>query len=128
MDREALEACISENYGVTGETLWAKYPTYRVFRHTGSRKWFALVLDIAPGKLAPNQTEAVHAAVVKCGELLLPAYLQRPGFYPAYYMDKSCWVTISLDGVPDEDIITPLDMSYDFAARAVKAKKPRKSK
>ena len=113
---------------MTGETLWAKYPTYRVFRHTGSRKWFALVLDIAPGKLAPNQTEAVHAAVVKCGELLLPGYLARPGFYPAHYTDKKSWVTMSLDGVPDEDIITLLDMSYDFAARAVKAKKPRNSK
>ena len=126
MDREALETYISENYGATGESFWAQYPTYRVFRHTGSGKWFALVLDIAPGKLAPNQTATAHAAVVKCGEPLLPGYLARPGFYPAHYMDKKSWVTMALDEVPDEDIAALLDMSYDFAARAVKTKRKTK--
>ena len=46
MNRLDLENYISETFITTGEQLFAKYPSFRVFRHLGNRKWFAVIMDI----------------------------------------------------------------------------------
>ena len=46
MNRLDLENYISETFSTTGEQLFAKYPSFRVFRHLGNRKWFAVIMDI----------------------------------------------------------------------------------
>jgi len=46
MNRTGLETYISETFGATGERLFAKYPSFRVFRHWGSRKGFAVIMGI----------------------------------------------------------------------------------
>ena len=46
MNRTELENYINETFSATGEQLFAKYPSFRVFRHLGSRKWFAVIMDI----------------------------------------------------------------------------------
>ena len=46
MNRLDLENYISETFGTAGEQLFAKYPSFRVFRHLGNRKWFAVIMDI----------------------------------------------------------------------------------
>lgn len=39
----------------------------------------------------------------------------NPGFFPAYHMDKTHWITVALDGtVSDDDIMMLLDMSYEL--------------
>ena len=46
MNRIELENYISETFSTSGEQLFAKHPGYLVFRHRGSRKWFAVIMDI----------------------------------------------------------------------------------
>ena len=46
MTRTELEAHISETYAVEADRPWAKYPEHLVFRHTGNRKWFALLMTV----------------------------------------------------------------------------------
>ena len=51
MNREQFIQCLSEDYGVAGEYLWAKYPRYCVFRHPNNHRWFAVVMDVPKTKL-----------------------------------------------------------------------------
>ena len=51
MNRTKLQTYIEETYGAIGECLWAKYPTYMVFRHNSNRKWFAAIMEIPKEKL-----------------------------------------------------------------------------
>jgi predicted DNA-binding protein (MmcQ/YjbR family) len=46
MNRSKLEVYIAEIYSTRGEHLFTKYPSFLVFRHSGSRKWFAVIMDI----------------------------------------------------------------------------------
>ena len=46
MTRQALAAYLADTYSAEGEHLFAKYPSFLVFRHNGSRKWFAVIMDI----------------------------------------------------------------------------------
>ena len=46
----------------------------------------------------------------------LPGLLKKPGYLPAYHMNKKSWVTVILDGtVPLTEIKKLLDKSYTLA-------------
>ena len=52
MTREDLEAYIHNQFeDTTTNTPWTQFPHYKVFRHQGNHKWFALVMNITTDKL-----------------------------------------------------------------------------
>lgn len=51
MTKEELAEYISSNYGADGEYPWAAYPHYSVFRHTGNKKWFAVIMKLPASKV-----------------------------------------------------------------------------
>ena len=60
---------------------------------------------------------------VKCGPLMVGSLLAQDGFFPAYHMSKSSWISVILDDtLSDEDIYPLLELSYDSVAP--KRKKP----
>ena len=131
MNREQFIQYISDEYGINGEYLWAKYPLFCVFRHSGNRKWFAIVMDVPKYKLGLEGTDALDVVNLKCDPIHIGSLRKEPGIFPAYHMSKSNWVSIALDGsVPDEQIKILLDMSYDETApkakRKTSGKNPRK--
>ena len=108
---------IKERYGDEAEHLWAKYPDYAVFRHSGSQKWYAAFLVVPRNKLGLDGTEAAPVLDVKCSPLMIGALLSEGGFLPAYHMNKSTWISILLDdSVPDDKICSLLELSYDSVA------------
>lgn len=50
LPRQLAEA-IEKDFGAQGERLWLKYPNYQVFRHPGSGKWFAVMMDVSRAAL-----------------------------------------------------------------------------
>lgn len=115
--REDVIQHIQDIYGVGPEYLWADTPDSAVFRHPGSKKWFAIIMDVSPDRLGLSGDAAVDVMNVKCGTLLVGSLLQEEGFLPAYHMNKEHWVSILLDGsVPNEKIFPLLEMSYDSVA------------
>ena len=115
MDKKAVLQYVQDQFSAEPEYLWAKYPTYCVFRHVHNRKWFAVVMDVPKSKLGLSGNELVEILVVKCDPILLGSLLGKNGFLPAYHMSKSNWVTILLDGsVSDEEMISLLTISYDL--------------
>ena len=63
MNRQELSVYLADTYGSEGEHLFAKYPSFLVFRHNGNRKWFAVIMDIPRKNLGlpgEGQTQVVN--------------------------------------------------------------------
>lgn len=113
MNRTKLQSYIEETYGAKGECLWAKYPTYMVFRHNSNRKWFAAIMEIPREKLGLSGGGDIWVVNVKCDTRLIGSFRQEQGVFPAYHMSKAHWLSVALDGTVAEDQIRfLLDMSY----------------
>ena len=115
--RRRVTEHIRDRYAAEAEYLWAKYPNYAAFRHPASKKWCALVVDIPRNRLGLEGEGDVGIMDVKCGPLMVGSLLAQDGFFPAYHMSKSSWISILLDEtVPDEQIYPLLELSYDSVA------------
>lgn len=119
MNRQQAESYIAEKYNVYPEYPWLNSPYNGVFRHESNRKWFAIIMRITADKLGIENDNIIDVMNVKCDRLLIGSLLEKQGFFPAYHMNKSNWISIALDGSADDDTIRWLiDMS--FAATAEK--------
>lgn len=48
------------------------------------------------------------------------------GYFPAYHMNKTSWITVALDdSVPDDEVKLLLDMSFEATASKMSKKKKR---
>lgn len=113
MGRDRLLAWAKSEYGAEPEYLWRRYPRHAVLRHAGNRKWFALVADVDRVKHDIEGEGRVDFLVIKEDPGLISEMLKRDGFYPAYHMDKTNWISVALDGsVPDDEIRSLVAASY----------------
>ncbi len=114
MNRNEFENFIFKNYDCSSDFPWARYPSYRVFRHKSNKKWFAVIMDIPKNKIGLPSSDIISAVNLKCGSVLVGSFLGKSGFYPAYHMAKNNWITAALDGsADDEDIKFLLDISFE---------------
>lgn len=124
MTRNELVEYISEKYHVDGDHPWSDEPQYTVFRHTANKKWFALIMEIPKNRLGLKEEGNIDIVNVKCDTLMIGSFRGEKGFYPAYHMSKTNWITIALDGsADDEKIRLLLDMSYDMTAPKIRKRK-----
>ena len=123
MNRKELEEYIQNNYSAEPDHPWVKYPNYVVFRHQSNKKWFALIMDVPKKKLGLQEYDILNVVNFKCNPVLLGSLLNEKGFFPAYHMSKSNWITVSLDGsVADDKIKMLLDMSFDATMSKIRKK------
>ncbi|MBR2615925.1 MAG: MmcQ/YjbR family DNA-binding protein [Clostridia bacterium] len=112
MNREELERFIESRYGVGGERLFHRYPTFRVYRHGHNRKWFAVLMDISGKKIGLGEG-IVSVVNLKCHRDMTDYLWQEAGIFPAYHMNKEHWITCLLDGsVPSERVVGLLASSF----------------
>lgn len=115
--RERMARHILDRYSVEPEYLWARYPNYTVFRQPASRKWFAIIMDVAWKSLDLPGDGTADVMDLKCGPVLVGSPLAQDGFRPAYHMSKSSWISVLLDEtLPDEEIYPLIELSYDSVA------------
>ena len=114
MDRDSLRRYILENYAAANDFPWISTPTYEVFRHESSKKWFALVMEIPCRWLGLPGEEIVMVLNLKCDPLLIGTLRAEPGFFPAYHMSKEHWISIALDAVDAERLRFLIDMSWEL--------------
>lgn len=113
MDRQKLTAYLMDTYGTIGEHLFARYPNFLVFRHTGRPKWFAILMDIHRKNLGLEGENEISVVNLKCDTRLIGSFRMESGIYPGWHMNKAHWITVVLDGtVEDEKIRFLVDMSY----------------
>ena len=117
LQHERITKHLRDVFETGPEHLWARYPTYAVFRHPLSRRWYASIMHVPRSRLRLEGDETVAVLDLKCSPLMVGSLMSEQGFLPAYHMNKSSWISILLDGsVPDEKIIPLLELSYDSAA------------
>ena len=113
-NKEKVVYYIKENYGAMPEHLWAKFPTYAVFRHKSNNKWFALVANIKRTQLGLEGNEDVEIINLKGDAVINGSLMLTKGIYPGYHMNKQTWLSVLLDGSVSFDLICELiDMSYE---------------
>jgi len=115
MNRTDLETYISEAYSVSGEHLFVRYPGFKVFRHLGNRRWFAVIMDIPRKNLGLDGADQINVVNLKCDTHLIGALRTDPGIFPGWHMNKAHWITVTLDGtVDDEKLKFLLNMSHEL--------------
>ena len=118
MERKELFEWAKEIYGAEPDYLWNDWNC--VLRHKNNKKWFALVVEINARKLGLAEDKTVDVLNIKCDPMMIGSLRMKEGFFPAYHMNKSHWITAALDRrVPAETLKILVDMSY----QATKTKK-----
>ena len=124
--KEQIFSYVREQYGVEPDYPFSVAPAYPVLRHTGSRKWFALLMDVPREKLGLGGAERVDVINLKC-DAMSGALRMQPGILPAYHMHRDSWITVLLDGtVPAEDIFPLIDLSYHLTSAKPRRRKAQK--
>ena len=118
MNRLDLENYINETFSTVGEQLFAKYPSFLVFRHNGNKKWFAVIMDIPRKNLGLTGDGEISVANLKCDPRLIGSFREEPGIFPGWHMNKAHWLSVALDGTVDDEKIRFLaDMSYELTVK-----------
>ena len=99
--RDLLCELIFDAYSVELDHPFAMDDVSSVYRHTDNRKWFALTMRIPYRTLGISKDGDVDVLNIKCDPILIGSLRGRPGFLPAYHMNKDKWITILLDGSVD---------------------------
>lgn len=104
-------AWVEQEYGTEPDYPWQDGNA--VLRHKGNRKWYGLVMEVAREKLGLTGKGTAEIINLKCDPGLIGSLRGRPGFHPAYHMNKENWISVRLDGsVPEEEIKGLIELSY----------------
>ncbi|MCR4576375.1 MAG: MmcQ/YjbR family DNA-binding protein [Clostridiales bacterium] len=123
MTLQELKDHIFDTYSVWPEHPFPMDDVSCVFRHIDNRKWFALTMNVPCRTLGIRNGGRVDILNVKCDPILIGSLRSKPGFLPAYHMNKDKWLTVLLDGTAQRDEIEAiLVMSYDLTKS--KTRKP----
>ncbi len=109
---------ISETYQDEVEFVWTKFPGYGIYRNPNNKKWYALIMNIDKSKIeaGTGETEIIN---VKLNPEIIPALLNKKGFYPSYHMQKKNWISIILDDtLSDEEIMQYIMESHQFTEKS----------
>ena len=107
---------IYETYDVMPEFLWPNILSYAAFRKKHGGKWFAVIGSVPRCKVDPASRSAQDVEVinVKVDKDQISALLAQDGIYPAFHMNKKCWVSIILDDtLADTDIQRMVGESHE---------------
>lgn len=107
---------ILDRYSVTPDFPWeqGRYRSYGTFRHKGSKKWFALIMNVKWDAVLKNGAdETVDIINLKADPLQLEELCKRPGIFPGYHMNRKHWISIALnEQAADDDVMDMVDSSF----------------
>lgn len=126
MTKRELTDYILDTYSVEPDCPFRMDDDTFVFRHAGNKKWFAIVMNIPYRTLGVKREGNTDVLNVKCDPLVIGSFRAKPGFFPAYHMNKDKWISILLDGTAGKDDIEALlAMSYLLTADRIPKKNVR---
>ena len=109
---------ILREYGVNPDFPWddKSNKDYGVFRHQGSRRWFALVMNIKRGLVDKSgSNELVDVMNLKIEDGSAASYRGKQNIYPAWHMNHKTWISVVLDGtLPDDKVKVLIKRSFDL--------------
>jgi len=104
---------VRNTYDIAPDRPFSPPTTAQVFRHPHNRKWFGILMEVAPSLLGLTGDDPAIILNVKCDPLMIGSLRREPGILPAYHMNKEHWITIVLASeLPSEEIWRLIDLSY----------------
>lgn len=112
-----IAALIAERFGVYPDFPWenSKHDRSGVFRHTDTKKWFGLIMNITKGALLKtSEKEPLDVINLKAA----PDAFGKKGVYPAYHMNHKLWISVPLDDtLTDEEIMSLITESHSLTKK-----------
>ena len=93
-----------------------------VFRHSGSRKWYAIVMRVSRRKFGFDSDEVIDVVNLKLPTEMFGSFGASDGVYPAYHMNKLHWVSVLLPDSPDDIVEFLLNVSFEATKSQSKKK------
>ena len=93
-----------------------------VFRHSGSRKWYAIVMRVSRRKFGFDSDEVIDVVNLKLPTEMFGSFGAADGVYPAYHMNKLHWVSVLLPDSPDDVVEFLLNVSFEATKGKTKKK------
>lgn len=93
-----------------------------VLRHSDSRKWYALIMNIPRRKLGIDSDDLVDVVNLKLPCEMFGSFGASDGVYPAYHMNKLHWISVILLDAPNDVVKFLVNASFE----STKSKKKRK--
>ena len=122
MTREEFEALVFDTYGIRADYPFEEDFETGVFRHP-SGKWFALAMNISERKLGKSENMQTQVVNFKCAPEIIESVAGiEAGIYRAYHMNKTHWLTASLDECDDDTVRWLLAISYELTRGKIKKK------
>ena len=116
MTREELERVVAEQYSVSADYPFENDRVTAVFRHTKSRRWFAIAMEVPLCKFFGSSHKKETVLNCKVDPMMLGSFLQNPGVFPAYHMNKKHWISILPQRAETDLIKTVLRISFELTA------------
>lgn len=116
-----IEKYISEQYGGTVAYMFANAPDVGICRHGEKGKWYAVFMKVEYRKLGLDKDGSTDILDLKCDPMLAAALCNGTTIFPGYHMNKTHWITITLDGRADEEeTMSLVDLSYRLTLPKIK--------
>ena len=117
-----IAAAIFDRYSVEPDFPWdedGKNPA-GVFRHGNNNKWFGLIMNIDRRHLDKSaDEETVDVINLKADETKTAALHKIRGIYPAFHMNHSKWISVTLDDtLDDRDVMDLVGESFSLTSDA----------
>ena len=117
MTRQAfLDYCL-DTYGTAADYPFDEDFETAVLRHTGSRKWYALVMRISRRKVGIDSDEVVDVVNLKLPLEMFGSFGAADGVYPAYHMNKLHWISVLLPDAADDLVEFLVNASYEVTVK-----------
>ena len=116
-----LEHCLN-TYGTSPDYPFEGDFETAVFRHSGSRKWYAIIMRVSRRKFGFDSDEVIDVVNLKLPTEMFGSFGAADGVYPAYHMNKLHWVSVLLPDSPDDIVEFLLNVSFE----ATKSKSKKK--
>ena len=122
MTRKEFEALVQDTYNISADYPFEGDFETGVFRHTDNGKWFGIAMNIPRKKLGALSEDNIDVVNLKCAPEVIESIVGvEQGIYPAYHMNKTHWITLSLGEITDVDLLSwLLNISYDLTRKKIR--------
>ncbi len=119
MNRKEVFELVKTKYDTEPDYPWNDRNA--VLRHSDNKKWFGLIVEVGMDKLGLEGNDLTDVLTVKCDPLIIGSLRNKPGYHPAYHMNKEMWISIRLDGsVAEDEIQNMIAISYVLTNKSKK--------
>ncbi len=98
-----LAKLILEEFNDAPEFPWENDDS-GIFRNPTTKKWYALIMHVDRSRFS-NEQGPVEILNIKLDENEIQDLLLKDGYYKAYHMNKTKWITITLDDTLSDEVI-----------------------